>query len=197
MLLSTTTLLAAASFIGHAAAHGYVPLIRINGTNIPGWDVNKDGYTTPQPLRIVRPTKYDSGFVSDVKSADITCSIGNSKLPSAPITATIVAGQTLTAVWNTWPIGHDGPIVNYMAKCGTPGCSAWKGDTGAPWFKISQETYDGEWPSNKLARGGFTSDVRIPANIEPGDYLLRHELIALHGATQLGGAQFYPGTSLL
>jgi hypothetical protein len=35
------TLLAAASFVGQVAAHGYVPWVRINGTNIPGWDVNK------------------------------------------------------------------------------------------------------------------------------------------------------------
>ncbi|TFK28287.1 endoglucanase-4 [Coprinopsis marcescibilis] len=192
MLFSTSALLAAVSLIGQVSAHGYVPIVRINGTNVPGWDVTKDGYMNPQPLRIVRATKPDSGFISNPASGDITCSIGNSKLPPGPITATVAAGQTITVVWNTWPIGHYGPIINYMAKCGAPGCSSWKGDSGAPWFKISQETYNGEWPSDKLARGGFTSNVRIPANIEPGDYLLRHEQIALHGASQQGGAQFYP-----
>lgn len=186
------TLLAAASFIGQVAAHGYVPWVRINGTNIPGWDVNKDGYTTPQPLRIVRATKPDSGFISDVTSSDITCSIGNSKLPPGPITASIPAGQTLTVVWNTWPVGHYGPILDYMAKCPVAGCSSWKGDSGSPWFKIAQKTYDGEWPSDKLAKNGFTHNVRIPANIAPGDYILRHEQLALHGASNSMGAQFYP-----
>lgn len=58
-----------------------------------------------------------------------------------------------------------------MAKCPVAGCSSWKGDSGTPWFKISQYTYDGEWPSDKLAKNGFTHDVRIPANIAPGDYV--------------------------
>ena len=99
MLFSASALLAAAAFVGEVAAHGYVPFIRINGTTLPGWDVTKgqafnsshpgrgikvrvDGYANPQPLRIVRATKADSGFVSSPGSGEITCSIGNSKLPS-------------------------------------------------------------------------------------------------------------------
>ena len=35
-------------------------------------------------------------------------------------------------------------------------------------------------------------DVKIPADIAPGDYLLRAEVIALHVAGGLNGAQFYP-----
>ncbi|KAG6829737.1 hypothetical protein H0H87_010369 [Tephrocybe sp. NHM501043] len=78
-------------------AHGYVPQIKIGNQYIAGWDVTKgesfafswdslsdyaqDPYTTPQPLRVVRGTKLDSGFISDVTSKDITCSIGNSALP--------------------------------------------------------------------------------------------------------------------
>lgn len=33
----------------------------------------------------------------------------------------------------------------------------------------------------------------IPECIEPGYYLVRHELIALHASYQYPGAQFYPG----
>ena len=33
----------------------------------------------------------------------------------------------------------------------------------------------------------------IPECIEPGYYLVRHEIIALHAAFQYPGAQFYPG----
>ncbi|TEB32810.1 glycoside hydrolase [Coprinellus micaceus] len=192
MLLSTSALLAAAVFVGEVAAHGYVPFIRINGTLINGWDVNTDGYATPQPVRVVRATKPDSGFISDVTSGDITCSIGNSKLPSAEITASVAAGGIVTAVWNTWPIGHYGPILNYIAKCPASGCSSWKADSGSPWIKISQETYDGEWPSDKLAKNGFTHDIKIPKNLAAGSYLIRHENLALHGASQPAGAQFYP-----
>ncbi|TEB32811.1 glycoside hydrolase [Coprinellus micaceus] len=192
MLFSASALLAAAAFVGEVAAHGYVPFIRINGTTLPGWDVTKDGYANPQPLRIVRATKADSGFVSNPSSGEITCSIGNSKLPPGPITAAVAAGGTVTAVWNTWPVGHYGPIIDYIAKCPASGCSSWKADSGSPWIKIGQKAYDGEWASDKLAKGGFTHDIKIPRNLASGDYLIRHEQLALHGASSPGGAQFYP-----
>ena len=34
--------------------------------------------------------------------------------------------------------------------------------------------------------------VTLPTNVAPGDYLVRSEIIALHLATSLGGAEFYP-----
>ncbi|TFK31265.1 endoglucanase-4 [Crucibulum laeve] len=182
-----------ATAVSQVAAHGYVPIIRINGQSIPGWDVSKDPYTTPQPLRVVRATKNDSGYVADPSSADITCSIGNSKLPPGPISATVAAGGTVQVQWNTWPVGHYGPILNYMAKCPSSGCSSFKGDSGSPWFKIQQDVYvNGVWASDTLAKSGFAYNVKIPSNIAPGNYLLRHENLALHGASNIGGAQFYP-----
>ncbi|KAF5350573.1 hypothetical protein D9756_008559 [Leucocoprinus leucothites] len=150
----STLLCSAALLVSEVTAHGYVPWIRINGQTIAGWNVNTDGYTTPQPIRVVRPTKPDSGFISDPSSNDITCSIGNSKLPPGPITATVAAGSTV---------------------------------------QIQQSVYqNGEWASDTLAKSNFTYNVRIPSNIAPGAYLLRHENLALHGAANLGGAQFYP-----
>lgn len=109
-----------------------------------------------KPLRVVRGTKLDSGYIADPTSPDITCSIGNQKLPpvsthvgarlrqhqgfygtiQGPISATVAAGGTVQVLWNTWPLGHFGPVLNYMAKCPTSDCSTWKGDTGSPWFKV-------------------------------------------------------------
>lgn len=34
---------------------------------------------------------------------------------------------------------------------------------------------------------------KLPANLESGEYLLRSEMLALHGAQTVGGAQFYIG----
>ena len=34
--------------------------------------------------------------------------------------------------------------------------------------------------------------MQIPKSIAPGNYVLRHEIIALHAAGQLNGAQSYP-----
>ena len=39
---------------------------------------------------------------------------------------------------------------------------------------------------------GGPANVTIPSDLAPGQYLIRHEIIALHLATQLGGAEFYP-----
>ncbi|KAJ7589510.1 glycoside hydrolase [Mycena floridula] len=188
-----TSLIAIATLISQVTAHGYVPQIKIGSQYIPGWDISKDPYTTPQPLRVVRGTKLDSGYIADVTSTDITCSIGNQKLPPGPIQATVAAGATVTMLWNTWPLGHYGPVLNYMARCPTSDCSTFKGDTGSPWFKIQQDVYkNGVWASDTLATSNFTYVVNIPKKIAAGSYLLRHENLALHAATSVGGAQFYP-----
>jgi len=173
-------------------AHGYVPQLKIGNQYIAGWDVTKDPYANPAPARVVRRTPNDSGFIQNPTSQDITCNIGNNYLSSTPVTATVAAGGQVTFLWNTWPLGHFGPVINYMAKC--PGsCAQFKGNTGSPWFKISQETYtNGEWASDKLAKNNATWTVTIPRNIASGEYLLRHENLALHGAANQGGAQFYP-----
>lgn len=39
---------------------------------------------------------------------------------------------------------------------------------------------------------GITVKLRIPQSIPTGKYVLRHELLALHGAQTEGNAQFYP-----
>ena len=38
---------------------------------------------------------------------------------------------------------------------------------------------------------GTKYTVAIPKGIENGDYIMRHEIIALHLANQKGGAEFY------
>jgi len=69
---------------GSVSAHGYVPQIKIGNEYIPGWSIAgqssnstgesnfalfilQDGYVTPQPLRVIRPTKPDSGYIADVR----------------------------------------------------------------------------------------------------------------------------------
>jgi Auxiliary Activity family 9 (formerly GH61) len=39
---------------------------------------------------------------------------------------------------------------------------------------------------------GQSISVTLPSTISPGGYLVRHEIIALHLAVTLGGAEFYP-----
>lgn len=71
-----------------------------------------------------------------------------------------------------------------------------KTDTGIGdgWFKISEQGFDAataKWAVDDLVASGGIQDIPIPACIADGQYLLRAELIALHGAGSSGGAQFY------
>lgn len=42
------------------------------------------------------------------------------------------------------------------------------------------------------AANNFTASATIPSDIASGSYVLRHEIIALHGAGTEDGAQNYP-----
>lgn len=50
----------------------------------------------------------------------------------------------------------------------------------------------GKWADDLLFESDMTWKVKIPANLAPGQYVLRHEIIALHEGDRAGGAQFYP-----
>jgi len=44
---------------------------------------------------------------------------------------------------------------------------------------------------------GGVATAQIPSNLAPGNYMIRHEIIALHLATSFNGAEFYPGCAQL
>lgn len=44
---------------------------------------------------------------------------------------------------------------------------------------------------------GALANSSVPNNLAPGNYLIRHEIIALHLAVTIGGAEFYPSCSQL
>ncbi|KAL7269416.1 hypothetical protein RUND412_007923 [Rhizina undulata] len=85
--------------------------------------------------------------------------------------------------------------MTYMARCPS-GCAKFKGDSGSVWFKINQMGYDPSqsplWGSDMLASLGASWTVTIPASLADGEYLLRHEILALHVAENLMEAQFFP-----
>ncbi len=67
-------------------------------------------------------------------------------------------------------------------------------DGSTPWFMIFENGYDpntGNWGNDIINEGCGKQQLKIPADIANGDYLLRAETIALHAAGQPGGAQFY------
>jgi cellulase len=48
------------------------------------------------------------------------------------------------------------------------------------------------WASQKLIDNGNSWTTTIPKSLAPGNYVVRHEIIALHGASSANGAQNYP-----
>lgn len=74
--------------------------------------------------------------------------------------------------------------------------------SGKGWFKIDEAGFNGDgtkvfldtetpsgWEIAKLVGGNKQWTSTIPEGLAPGNYLIRHELIALH---QANAPQFYP-----
>jgi lytic cellulose monooxygenase (C1-hydroxylating) len=43
-----------------------------------------------------------------------------------------------------------------------------------------------------MPQNNFTTSFTVPSKLRAGNYVLRHEIIALHGAQNDNGAQLYP-----
>ncbi|PVF94632.1 glycoside hydrolase [Serendipita vermifera] len=169
--------------VNSAAAHTIFRELTVNGV---AQGVNKG----------IRVPSYN-GPVTDVTTNSIICN-GPPNPLITPYDQTIInvpAGATVAASFyhsEGYPIdpSHKGPIMAYLAKVN----SALQEDvTGLKWFKIYEDGLhsDGTWAvDTMLANGGKTS-FTIPSCIPPGNYFLRVELIALHGAGTYPGAQFY------
>ncbi|KAI8626269.1 lytic polysaccharide monooxygenase [Xylariaceae sp. FL1651] len=183
-------------FLQLASAHGYVAGVKVNqGAWIAGCNPNWYYYPSGAPKTPGwQALNQDNGFVAPdaYQTTDIAChksaTPGQTYISANP-------GDVLTVYWNTWPDTHKGPIINYLAKCNGECTSATPG--GLSFTKISQGAYlsgsdPGTWVTDTLIAQNFTSDVTIPAGLAAGNYVLRHEIIALHSAANKDGAQSYP-----
>ena len=87
--------------------------------------------------------------------------------------------------------------MTYMTPCGISDCISFD-SLSAKWFKIQQSGLraDGTWAMKDLY-DGLPATVSLPSNIAPGEYLIRHEILALHSAQSVGGAEFYPSCAQL
>ncbi|KAK4095790.1 lytic polysaccharide monooxygenase [Parathielavia hyrcaniae] len=140
----------------------------------------------------VRTTSnYNSnGPVTDVNSEAIRCYERNPGT-GAPGIYSVSAGQTIGYKSNNG-VSHPGPMSFYIAKVPAGQTAATWDGKGAVWTKIYQEmpTF-GSGGMSWASLGMGSVPVTIPRCLQNGDYLLRAEHIALHGAGSIGGAQFY------
>ncbi|ORY61427.1 glycoside hydrolase [Pseudomassariella vexata] len=145
----------------------------------------------------IRTPSYD-GPQTDVSSSNLACNgPPNPTTPSDKI-IDVKAGGTVNAIWrhtlqsganDVMDAGHKGPVMAYLKKVTDA-----KSDSGVGngWFKIQEAGWsNGVWGTDTVVNSGGNQAIKIPDCIENGQYLLRAEMIALHGARSAGGAQLY------
>lgn len=144
----------------------------------------------------------DNNPVYDVTTSDIICQ----KPGSTSDKLVSVAPGDKVGAWFQHVIGgaqfsgdadnpiaksHKGPVTAWLAKVDN---AATADKAGLKWFKIWEDTLDTgskKWGvDNMIAQNGWVY-FPLPTCIAPGEYLMRVEILALHSAKTLKGAQFY------
>ncbi|KAK2804672.1 hypothetical protein FQN50_006511 [Emmonsiellopsis sp. PD_5] len=180
---AVTSGLSAALFASAVAAHGAVTSYKIGGTDYPGYTGFSPG-SSPETIQRQWP---DYNPIMEVADAMMTCNGGT----TAQLSAEVAAGSEVTAIWSQWTHAQ-GPVMVWMYQCA--GDFAACDGKGNNWFKIDEAgliegPIDGEgWGTGVVLKELQWTSV-IPANLAPGNYLIRHELLALH---QANTPQFYP-----
>ncbi|KAM5540067.1 hypothetical protein V8D89_006207 [Ganoderma adspersum] len=188
--LSASIFFTGASFV---IGHGYVASITVDGTkylgNTPG------GNSVLSPIRAINAVEPVKGTTNP----DISCGHG---AQNGAVLADATPGSTVSFKWvngfggDQWP-HFVGPLMTYMASCAPGGCVTFN-TLSARWFKIQQSGLraDGTWAMKDLY-DGLPVAVSLPPNLASGEYLIRHEILALHSAQSIGGAEFYPSCAQL
>ncbi|PSN68410.1 hypothetical protein BS50DRAFT_363216 [Corynespora cassiicola Philippines] len=185
----------AAALVGALAAtvkaHGHVSGAVVDGQYYQGYDPSFQ-YQTPAPEVIgwSNPQGLDNGFVDPSMYGDVAKIACHKDATAGKKVAQVKAGGTIDLQWTTWPDSHVGPVIDYLAKVDD---ATTTDSASLNFFKIDEAGYDGsEWAATKLIANNNTWTVTIPTSIADGQYVLRHEIIALHSAGDVGGAQNYP-----
>ncbi|TFK98047.1 glycoside hydrolase [Pterulicium gracile] len=185
----------AALLVGSASGHTIFQKMYVNGVD-QGHKVGIRVASTNNP-------------VMEVTKSDIACNVPSYAAPQSTAVINVPAGASITTEWHHGisagpdsndgddPIAssHKGPVITYLAKVDN---AATANPANLKWFKIQEEgLYDvagQKWAvdkviSNKAGKYTFTMPKCVPS----GQYLMRHEIIALHGGASYPGSQFYMG----
>ncbi|THV03901.1 glycoside hydrolase family 61 protein I [Dendrothele bispora CBS 962.96] len=191
-MLSLAALATLFSIAAKVSAHSIFQQVYVNGVS--------QGHLTG-----IRVPDYD-GPITDVTSNDVICNGGinpyHQPLPTTVIP--VAAGSQVTAEWHHTLNGadpsdpadpidasHKGPLIVYLAKVDS---ALQTTVTGLKWFKIYEDGLnpaDQSWGVDRLIANKGKMTFTIPNCIPAGQYLMRVELIALHGASSYPGAQLY------
>ena len=152
------------------------------------------------PTVIWRSDEAKTAFVlpGSYDSPDFVCHVNGS--PASDFIE-VNAGDSINLKWSRWPDSHIGPIITYIANAGGDFSKVDK--VNLPFVKIEElglihnstdkkNKPEGYYAANKLIDAGSQWTITIPDYVAPGNYIVRHEIIALMGAVNLGKAQHYP-----
>ena len=188
------------SLAATAYAHGRVTSINAGGKDYDGF-LNEYLYGEGPPADLIAwsADNGDNGFVDGSyynSAADMACHKSGAPGGGA---AKVAAGSTVTVTWgpDVWPESHHGPVLDYIAHCAGDDCSsASAGDLS--FVKIGEaglndgSSAPGNWASDDIIAGNGKWEITIPESLAAGQYVVRHEIIALHSAGDTNGAQNYP-----
>ncbi|KAK8040129.1 endoglucanase-4 [Apiospora rasikravindrae] len=194
-----TTILTVLSGAVAVSAHGVLGKVTASGQTFQGFDATSAPSSGPHSDSVTwsNDANYDS-FVpsSAVNDPDIICHLNAT---NAQLSVPVAAGESVELTWSKWSENHKGPVIDYLADCG--GDCATVDKTALKFFKIAEAGQlslgdgagqPGRWADDEIIENGLKWTVEIPASIKPGNYVLRHEIIALHNAVQDGKAELYP-----
>jgi hypothetical protein len=160
--------------------------------------------SSPKTIQRQWPDYNPTMTITDKK---VMCNGGT----SADLVAKVAAGGKIKAIWSQWT-HEQGPVMVWMYKCAGDHKSC--DGSGKKWFKVNpcsfkqattrhnelirshQIDQDGlsapplssrNWGTAKVLKNLYW-ESSVPKSLAPGNYLVRHELLALHQAKT---PQFY------
>jgi len=188
-MYSATTLIALLlAGSGLVSGHGIISKVQVGGKSYPG-SLGPGSDASKSPVR-----KVSSGDpIDDVTLPSMACGTDSK---AAPLSVAAKAGDKVDVFWMAetginW-FHLVGPVLSYMTKC--PGdCKDFTPSASTEWFKVDEKGLksDGTWFQADMSDGSPTS-LTLPSGLTNGNYLLRHEIIALQNGQTKDKAEFYP-----
>jgi len=170
--------------------HGQVYQIKVDGTLYPGVEPQQYNWLAGAPLpKRVQFASYAAWAVENANAPEMAC--GNKAVP-AELVANGRAGSNITYYWSPWLPSHRGPMTSYLAPY--TGELAKVNLNELKFFKIAEDALHDDnktWATDKLIADNGLWSTSIPADIKRGTYVLRHELTALHFATEHTNYKFF------
>ncbi|CAL3968256.1 unnamed protein product [Diplocarpon coronariae] len=131
--------------------------------------------------------------VTDLTSNDLACNVNGNVVPSSVNTTAANEGDSIKVKWDS--SSHPGPISHFLFG---PVEDASQATGVGSWFKIDElSSENGTWANVIMGAQDMTYTFKLPTGLQTGEYLLRSEMLALHGSQTVGGGQFYIGCAQL